>query len=1565
MIHAGLLAVLIALAFDSLRRARRGGRRQAFVAVLVIAAALAESWLAIGEARLRANWNDLARRELGERSERIASFLRDRGGHALTDIANVGDDPDTKALLSGEPALAQAARRPVFLDLLERFPRRGPGGATVYDARGKPRAWSGWTPTATMSLARPPSGTTRIVEIRQGNIFTILEATSPIVDGESHVLGYVVYQEPLRATFPMHNRFLRSEDRLASLEGGSGVRADVALELAITGQHEIEGVAIATSKIDVRSEVASSTCSLLTSSGAPAGRISLSGLTRSGLAAEHLAHARALRAWLLLVTAVAFAARIWRRVSDRPWLRIVGIAVARVLLLRVSWPPGVDLLGIFDPSWFASIRFGGLLRSPGDLFLTAGAALLAGREVLRWLRRLEPALTRGGTRLWPITVPLSVLSALLVGSLLGLHWSRVSDVARNSNVPLFGGLDPFTSAPVAALEAGLLLLGAGFLAWGAALVSLSRALASRLPRGVVAGIIVAAALLASAVKMGDPSAVSASDFIRPLPALGALAAFLVLVGSKPRSATALILATSVLGAMTNFVPLRDGFSARRRELVELRALEYGESPSNARHFLLETSLESLAKSGELRDALEDRPALEHANLAFILWARSPLASANAGCHVRLLDAAGNAFSTFSLGFPPELVDRRSRRAEIVSAEVGFRREDVGSERVDVYSGRAPAMRESEAIGGVEVSLAYYDRLGQPRDLEDRFPSIFETEDPSEEFLRFTREVPDRVDRYRGEVLVASTDPEGGLGYRVPSVIVQTLAAAEGGGRWVERRIGGTLYSLYCVRERDGTDTVGYLTFGLERHGLADAASLFVRSLLVTLVLAAGLLGLLMLTPWLDAAPAARLGVPRFGFRGRVIAGFLFVSLLPTVFLGVAGRGLFVQEKRRQFHSRLEEDVRVSRELISRSLADAATHAASSAEVRAILRVPGAQGSLPSPPSVDGIVLTGVDGHLRARSPGVGNDLTNVAARVASTTTPIEFFERRGNALVACAAVPVGPGAADAQGTRGTVVAFRSVDAFLAAELERRVGSSVSFFADGVLAATSKPELYQSEVLSDLLDSAAYQKVELEGARRAVLESRFGKSSFLSNYAPLPDDRGRPVGVLATLAPFHGGGLDLDASLVLSRIYFLCLLVLAGALAAAVLLANRLTRPILDLTVGAERIGAGELGRRITTRAGGEIKALVRSFNLMSERLAVSEARDRERREFIEAIIRHVGSGVVSFDAQGRVATVNETAAGIVGRIPADLLGKQSRDGSLDENASLVLGAAEPLLAGAAEEVVREIEIAPADGGEPRSIRLVGTPLKDSSGSPQGAVLVFEDLTDLIRSKKITAWAEMARQVAHEIKNPLTPMKLSAQHLQQAWKDRHPKFDTILRESTDTIIDRCEALRRIAIEFSDYARMPGRKIQTEDLGRLLREARRLYGDTGERNVRFDVEAPEDSLFTRVDKDEVMRLFINLIENSIQAMPKGGNLSIRAWGENGSARVTVRDSGMGIPPENLGRIFEPSFSTKTGGAGLGLPICRAIIEDYGGSIAISSERGKGTTVELMFPSAPRLDPSSPRA
>jgi len=1558
-VHLGLLALMVAIAAGALLRLRRRRRRaDAFLFVVAAAAVACEAGLWARESRLDARWTSGAPAELESRAHRIVDFLRDKGSTAVRDLRIVGADPDTRALLSDETQLSRTARRPVFLDLIDRFRRDGPGGVTVYDAGGSPRAWSGWSPTATMSLSREPSRDSDVVQIREGNIYTLLEVSHPIRGDDGNLLGYAVYQEPLRVQFPLENRMLQVDDVLRRLEGGGGVRADVALELAVEGADDIGSIRLGVPKLGLEPHVASASAAILSGDGTPVGRVSLSGLSRPATVGESVARWARVRSWLLLSVVLLAGAHLWFLAgapSVRDRLRPGGTVtlLARVALVAVMrwgvhlWSPreALDPLGLFDPSWFASIRFAGLLRSPGDVFLTAAALVLIGREARHFLAGREPVLRAFGQRHPVLSFLPALFAAMLVGSTFGLHWTRTMDIARNANVPLFGGLDPFTSAPVAALELALLMAGAGFLLFGDALVALSAALLARLSGRVTAAVVGACALFGSAVKMGNPQEVTIGDFLLPLPALAALAVFHATARRWSRPGGGAILAVALLATLTNFAPLFHGIEARRRELVELFALEHAESPSNSRHFLLENTLDYLRGSEEVAEALDGEARLEQGNLAFILWARSPLANVAAGCHLRVLDRNGDTFSTFSLGFPAELLDPSA------DGSPRFRREDIGSMRIDVYSGQASVERGERRLGALELSLAYYDDLRRPG-AGGSLPAVFTNLPGPEEFLRFTREVPDRIDRYRGDLLVSSTDPEGGLGKRVPPTVVQALAGSEG-GRWRPVRMGGRLYDLYCVRERDGDMTVGYLTFGIERHGWLAGGSLLARSALVTLVLA--LAGIVFLMAFSGLAPEPRrLDVPTLGFRERVIAGFLVVSLLPTVFLGFAGRGLFVQEKRREFQQRLEEDLRVSQELLGRRLSDAAHNAAGSEEVLDLFRSAGEYRVLSTPASVDGIVVVAEEGQLLGASPSADLGITLIPGELPVTGAAVEFFRRRGSALYACAIVPVDAGQAGvARG--GEVFAFQRVDPVLAAELERRVGSSVSFFTNGLLSATSKPELYQSEILSDLVEPLAYLKIELEGARRTLLESRVGTSSFLSSYAPLSDERGEPVGILSTLAPFQGAGLDLDASLVLSRIYFLCLLVLTAATAAAVVLANRLTRPIAELTAGAERIGAGNLGHRIASRASGEIGALVSSFNLMSQRLAESEARDRERREYIEAIIRHVASGVISFDAGGRIATVNEAAVRILGVEPSELLGRRS--GSVPHSAALdaLLRAADPLISGSRREVVHEIE-APAVGeeGEPRTIRLVGTPLVDREGAPQGAVVVFEDLSDLIKSEKIKAWAQMARQVAHEIKNPLTPMKLSAQHLRQAWRDKHPKLDRIVEESTETIIERCEALRRIAIEFSDYARMPGRKIRREDLGRLLQEARRLYGEAADRNVSFTMDAPEASMWTRVDRDEVMRLFINLFENSIQAMPSGGDLAVTAERQNGAARVTIRDTGMGISRENLTRIFEPSFSTKTGGAGLGLPICKAIMEDYGGSIDIASIEGAGTTVTLVFPS-----------
>jgi two-component system nitrogen regulation sensor histidine kinase NtrY len=279
----------------------------------------------------------------------------------------------------------------------------------------------------------------------------------------------------------------------------------------------------------------------------------------------------------------------------------------------------------------------------------------------------------------------------------------------------------------------------------------------------------------------------------------------------------------------------------------------------------------------------------------------------------------------------------------------------------------------------------------------------------------------------------------------------------------------------------------------------------------------------------------------------------------------------------------------------------------------------------------------------------------------------------------------------------------------------------------------------------------------------------------------------------------------------------------------------------------------------------------------------------------------------------------------------------------------------------------------------------------------GKVIVFEDVTELIRSEKLVAWSEMARQVAHEIKNPLTPMKLSAQHLLQARRDRVDDFDEVLEDSVGTIVEQIESLRRIAVEFSQFSRMPERKPEWLDIGSVIEESLGQYergvGARVEITKKLDQGVPK----IKVDRDEAKRVFVNIAENAVQAMPEGGTLEVtcrrvrtpkpgeRRPGAHGrDARYDIRvsssegelrlrdfveaafsDTGAGISSANAEKLFEPNFSTKSHGTGLGLAICKGIMDAYGGDVLVESREGAGTRVSVRFPVPRERSASTERA
>jgi two-component system nitrogen regulation sensor histidine kinase NtrY len=227
--------------------------------------------------------------------------------------------------------------------------------------------------------------------------------------------------------------------------------------------------------------------------------------------------------------------------------------------------------------------------------------------------------------------------------------------------------------------------------------------------------------------------------------------------------------------------------------------------------------------------------------------------------------------------------------------------------------------------------------------------------------------------------------------------------------------------------------------------------------------------------------------------------------------------------------------------------------------------------------------------------------------------------------------------------------------------------------------------------------------------------------------------------------------------------------------------------------------------------------------------------------------------------------------------------------------------------------------------------------------------------ELERTHRLEAWAEMARQVAHEIKNPLTPIQLNAEHLRRVHADRGEPLGPVLQDCVGTILDQVKLLRQIASEFSSFASSPTAKPSEVDVPALLHEVVNPYrAGLGDR-IRFDLDVPDSLPRAYVDRTLIARALTNIVENALHAMPGAGTLTVVGHHDsrNGHVRIQVSDTGAGMEPEALARAFEPYFSTKAFGTGLGLPIAKRNVELSGGTIAVTSERDRGTTVEISLP------------
>ena len=444
---------------------------------------------------------------------------------------------------------------------------------------------------------------------------------------------------------------------------------------------------------------------------------------------------------------------------------------------------------------------------------------------------------------------------------------------------------------------------------------------------------------------------------------------------------------------------------------------------------------------------------------------------------------------------------------------------------------------------------------------------------------------------------------------------------------------------------------------------------------------------------------------------------------------------------------------------------------------------------------------------------------------------------------------------------------------------------------------------------------------------------------------------------------------------LSFFLMMTLMILLSATWTGWYLAKRITRPVQLLAAGAREIGAGRLDHRIEPETRDEFGSLVEAFNTMAAELAASQKKLEhsrvdlehknvqldERRRYIETVVERIATGVISMDAEGRIETINSAALRLL-EVDRAVVGSLADDVLAREDLRPLDVLLRHMRSGIPDSAAQEIALV----REGRELHLAAalTPLHDEEGSPAGAVLVFDDVTPLIRAQRVAAWRDVARRLAHEIKNPLTPIQLCAERMRRHFGGGPQASRELVEECTTTIVGEVESLKGLVDEFAQFARMPAPKTVPSDLNALLNETLALYNGLF-REIRIDRRFADGLPAVRVDVEQIRRVVINLVDNAVEALG-GATAAARPNGEppsiavetqldslNGVARIVIADNGPGIPAADRDKLFMPYYSTKRRGSGLGLAIVRRIIAEHGGSIDVGDNTPSGTVFTIELP------------
>lgn len=412
---------------------------------------------------------------------------------------------------------------------------------------------------------------------------------------------------------------------------------------------------------------------------------------------------------------------------------------------------------------------------------------------------------------------------------------------------------------------------------------------------------------------------------------------------------------------------------------------------------------------------------------------------------------------------------------------------------------------------------------------------------------------------------------------------------------------------------------------------------------------------------------------------------------------------------------------------------------------------------------------------------------------------------------------------------------------------------------------------------------------------------------------------------------------------------LTLLVLFTAVWASFFLTRQMTGPIVELARGTEALARGELAYRVPGSGRDEIGSLVASFNRMAGEIQRQRLELEGRRRYIETLLEAIPVGVLSLDAEGNVFTANRAALEVLHL--EELIPGTPILRALAGGRESVVKVVQPVLSGQTRRMNREVPIETEDGAislEVTAERFVIPERRD------GTLVVLEDLTQLRRAERLAAWGEVARRLAHEIKNPLTPIRLSAERLLRRFKKNPEAAGEVLEEGVGTIVREVDSLKTLVDEFSRYSRLPEVRPVPADIGQVAEEAVALYRSS-HAEIDLTTDWAPDLPPHMIDPEAMRRAVINLLENAVALVGHGGKIRVRSYRGDGLRPVVleVSDNGPGLPPGDRKQLFLPTFSRRPGGTGLGLAIVHRVVTDHDGRIRAEDNPGGGIRFIIELP------------